>query len=203
MAALIEHKTGMTFPAFCKQNIFDKLGMAKTAWHSVDLPAQTRQAVPVKKRRQGGFSDIGDYCYIDYASGELRTTANDLAKWGDAMLKYGVDLWSQSTANTVFQCQERDQRGNVVSNCDYALGWAILENSMKNNLSPYESFLRDFKQYDWTKGVWHDGSEAGVQTNSVVLPSSGVYVFVLINTEGGSDAQRITSEAIKAARALR
>lgn len=203
IAALIEHKTGQSFPNFCNQHLFNKLGMSRTAWHTAGLPAGTRKAVPVKRNRSGGYSNIGDYCYIDYASGELRSTASDLSKWGDAMLKYGTDLWSSSTAAEVFKCQERNQFGNQVSNCEYGMGWAVLNNSMKNNLSPYESFLRPFTSYDWTKGVWHDGSEAGVQTNAVVLPSSGVYVFVLINTEGGNDAQRMTSEAIKAARALR
>ena len=57
-----------------------------------------------------------------------------------------------------------------------------------------------FRDYDWTDGIWHDGSESGSQTNVVILPRAGVFVAVLTNTDGNSDdaAQELTAAAIEA-----
>jgi len=172
IAALVELATGQSFPSCCRNNIFKELGMTRTAWFRRDLPAGTKQAVPVEKAGRGKWKNIGHYCFIDYASGELRTTARDMARWGDAMLNYGQALWKLSVGQQVVRCQERDASGNQVSGCEFALGWATLNNSMKGKAST-ESWLNDFSQYDWTDGIWHDGSEAGSQTNIIVLPKAG------------------------------
>jgi len=157
-------------------------------------------AVPVEAAGKGRWRNIGHYCFIDYASGELRTTARDLAKWGDAMLNYDAPmLWELSVGKQVFGCQERNSNGEEVQNCEFGLGWARLSNSMKGKQG-LEGWLNDFSKYDWTDGVWHDGSEAGSQTNIIVLPRAKVYVMILTNTDLNSDwaAQRMTSAAIRA-----
>lgn len=201
-AALVELKTNQTFPQFCKTNIFDKLNMTHTAWHTVDLPPGTKQAIPNQYREDtDDWTDYGDYCYIDYASGELRTTANDLVKWGNAMLTLGVpSLWSSTTGDEVAACQERNENGVRVKNCEFGLGWAILNNKMKSKLP--EKWLGAFTQYDWTDGIWHDGSEAGIQSNLIVLPSAGVYVAVVTQTDENDDEapQKMTARVMKAPR---
>lgn len=128
--ALIELATGESFSDFCRENLFDLLGMDTTAWHRNDLPPGTLEAVPVRPKKNGsGFRDVGHFCYIEYGSGGLRTTANDLARWGDALLEYGAPtLWSTDMGREIVTCQEEED-------CEFGYGWILLENSMKRRLA--------------------------------------------------------------------
>lgn len=232
--ALVEFATGQSFPDFCNENLFDPLGMDKTAWFREDLPADTLEAIPVKKLKNGDFEDIGHYCFIDYASGSLRSSANDLARWGDAMLEYGTALWSKNIGREVVNCQERDVNNEPIEqiDCEFGYGWILLSNLMKsraletsapsgdestvastdststNSTNPpsngetteYSWWLEAFTNYDWTDGIWHDGSESGCQTNILILPKAGLYVAVITNTDGNSDtaAQELTEAVVSA-----
>jgi len=201
VAALVELKTNQTFSEYCRRHLFQPLNMTRTAWFARDLPPSTRLAIPVEYRGGGNrWHDIGDYCYIDYASGQLRTTARDLAMWGNAMLlqpRATPILWSSKVGKLVGTCQERNANGKVVQDCEVGLGWFLLDNSYKGD----EAWMAPFEKYDWTGGIWHDGAEAGVQTQGLVLPASGVFVFVLTNTDLNSDlaAQRLASAVQRAA----
>jgi CubicO group peptidase (beta-lactamase class C family) len=178
--ALVELATGQDFAGFCKENLFEPLGMTNTAWFRDDLPTNTRVAVPVEFNGGNSFGNIGHYCYIDYASGQLHTTASDMAKWGAAMMHFGAPtLWSQSTGAELFKCQERNVQGDPPQNCEVGMGWFRLDNSMKSNA---HSTLNDFKKYDWTNGGVHEGAEAGIQAHLIVLPNAGVFAAVLTNT---------------------
>ena len=192
IAALVELVSGQPFAAFCKQHMFEPLGMTNTAWFLRDLPPETRNVIPVDFF-QGRYEDIGPYCYIDYASGQFHTTPTDMAKWATAMLNMGAPmLWSDAVGQQVFSCQERDAQGNEVEDCDYRLGWDLLDNSLK----PFaDSTMNSLKKYDWTNGVAHAGEESGVLTQLVVLPEANVYISVFSNTNGFDDStpQKIMS----------
>lgn len=180
IAALIELATGASFSDFCRDNLFQPLGMENTAWFKEDLP-NAQHAVPVEHRNNNNFRDIGHYCFIDYASGQLYTTAEDMSKWASAMLDFGAPiLWSEETGRKMFQCQERNAQGNLPNNCQVGMGWYRLDNSMKANA---ESYLNQFKKYDWTNGGMHDGAEAGSQTQLIVLPNAGIFASVMTNTD--------------------
>ncbi len=255
LTALIELATDQSFPDFCRDNLFDPLGMNTTEWFLEDLPAGTLSVVPVETGDNGSFEDIGQFCYIDYGSGSLRTTANDLAKWGDAMLEYGAPtLWSSDTGKEIVDCQDPD--------CEFGYGWILISNESKRKrrrnlesrqrrgrkleskqrqrrkldevddddfatLHPSsqisfsdsmedsfslssssnegdddvdddvdDSWEEGIYRYDWTDGIMHDGSDAGVQTNLVILPKAGVYVAVLLNTNDDKYAAEELTEAI-------
>jgi len=69
------------------------------------------------------------------------------------------------------------------------------------SLSSTEGWLKSgFSSLDWTDGFWHDGAEAGSQTNIIVLPRAGVYVAVITNTDMNSEsaAQQLTRTVIEA-----
>ena len=263
LTALVELATDQSFPEFCRENLFGPLGMDTTAWFLEDLPAGTLKAVPLEIRSNGGFRDIGHYCYIEYGSGSLRTTANDLARWGNSILRYGTStLWSSYIGNEISSCQERDENNEPIQECEFGYGWILLDNSMKNrrsrhldekdhddddvaagdhatfapssdtstsetttsssemtetpsdanssNESSEESssfsdsgteWLEDrFENYDWTDGIMHDGSDAGVQTSMIILPKAGVYIVVLLNTndDDGAAVFELTSSIITA-----
>ena len=119
------------------------------------------------------------------------------------MLQYDApNLWSLETGLKIVSCQERTASGAQANNCEFGYGWAIhvLDNSMKN-LSSTEGWLKSgFSSFDWTNGFWHDGAEAGSQTNIVVLPRAGVYVAVMTNTDMNSEsaAQQLTRAVVEA-----
>jgi len=214
IAALIEFAvTDQSFTDFCHEHLFQPLGMDHTAWFRTDLPKDTREAVPVEYTRNNNkkWKDAGHYCFIDYASGELRTSAKDISKWAQYFIQNNNEpttttsaqlLWSQSISQQMYQCQEQDVNGKLLStqNCETGYGWMLLNNSMKTKSST-DSWLRQgFKDYDWTNGIWHDGAEIGSQTNLIILPNAGVYVAVLTNTDLNSDmaAQQLTQAVVQA-----
>ncbi len=224
LVALIELATDHSFPDFCRENLFGPLGMKTTAWFLEDLPAGTLTAVPVETGNNGGFIDIGQYCFIDYGSGSLRTTANDLARWGNAMLEYGAPtLWSSNVGSEVVNCQERDETNESVLTewCEFGYGWVLLNSSMRRRrqrrdledrnddatFAPTAEFSTPSTpssetgeiKYDLTDGIMHDGSEAGVQTNMIILPKAGIYVAVLLNTnDDDSAAEELTAAVLDA-----
>jgi CubicO group peptidase (beta-lactamase class C family) len=61
IAALVEFATNQTFQEFCRDNIFNPLGMNQTSWFREDLPAGTPVAVPVEFIGNGQYQDHGHY----------------------------------------------------------------------------------------------------------------------------------------------
>lgn len=196
-----------SFSTFYKETLFDPLEMTRTAWFRTNLPLDTLEAVPVSYNKNKGYEDVGHYCFIDYASGGLRTSANDMAKWAGAMLSYGSPaLWSLDVGRNVVSCQEHDSRNVLVDeqDCEFGYGWQVVNNALKEYGSTAVEapwWLVDaFGDYDWKDGILHEGGEAGSQTNLVILPSAGVFVAVITNTDGNSPyaAQELTVAAIEA-----
>ena len=187
IAALVELATGgTTLEQYTQEKIFEPLGMTRTTWFRELLPSGTLESLPIVYD-QGRFFDEDHYCFIDYASGQLRSTANDLSKFLHAMLSYGFpSIWSDmSLARSNLQCQEQNGKGVTLSPsaCGHGVGWEFLTNGMKGD----ESWTKPFNRYDWTNGGSHNGYELGSQTQIVVLPNAGVYLAVLTNTDGNGD----------------
>ena len=201
IAALVEHASGISFANFCESYIFSPLQMDHTAWFREDLPPGTPEAMPVEFFSRNSFDDIGHYCFIDYASGSLRTSVTDMARFLNAMLSYGDDLWPRELGIDSLSCQERDSNGNAVSKCEFGVNWAVLSNAGKTSA---EFYMEAFKDYDWTNGGYHDGAEAGSQTHIVVFPQAGVYAAVLTNTDGNDEyaAQEMLAEMAQTLRSL-
>ena len=190
--ALAKNGTPQTsFDQFCNDYIFEPLGMKNTRWFREDLPQIDNVAVPVEYWGLNDFEDYGQYCYIDYASGQLYSSANDMNSFLNSMLKYGSPTIFESTTigQSMFICQEQDETGNLldVEECEHGIAWEILHNEGKvyiDEYPEYYSWLNAYREYDWTNGGMHNGLEAGVQTQILVLPSAGVYVAILTNTDG-------------------
>ena len=200
VAALVEHVTNQTFPEFCKDNIFEPLQMNHTAWFRRDLPEDAVEAMPNQWIRRNRYEDYGHYCFIDYASGSLHTSAKDLSKFLGAYLDdYASILFRNDTSlgRKALQCLEEKPDGDVPSKCEFGANWILMDNSSKQNA---EFWLDPYKGFDWTDGVLHDGSEAGVQTQVVLLPKAGVYVVVLTNTDMNDDwaAQELAYDVLDA-----
>jgi CubicO group peptidase (beta-lactamase class C family) len=186
VAALIEWATNQKFPDFTRQYIFKPLNMTNTAWFHRDVPRGVRQAMPVGlvKWRPTKWNDVGHYCFIDYASGSLMSSAADLAKFLGSMLDYGVPaLWNDSSlGEQALSCLERNVQGNPVANCEFGANWILL-----GEKADAEEWLDPYRRYDWTDGAHHNGAEAGSQTQILLLPKAGVYAVVLTNTHGNDE----------------
>ena len=214
VAALIElalEKKGITqsFDQYCNEHIFEPLGMDNTRWFREDLPNIDNVAVPVEYDywRWDEYVDYGHYCYIDYASGQLYSSANDMSLFLNSMLKYGSPTIFESTiGQSMFICQAQDETGNLlnVEECEHGIAWEILHNEGKVYIDEYPEYgwLDAYKDYDWTNGGMHNGLEAGVQTQILVLPNAGVYVAILTNTDSNDEdtETKLASTVAKAAR---
>lgn len=212
IAALVEHATGKTFQTYCKENIFDPLGMTNTAWFRRDLPSGVQETFPIDYLGKGKniflpdnstlppgdhYQDMEHYCFIDYASGSLRTTTKDLSLYLNSMLSYGAPtLWTEEEGISSVTCAETD---SSFSECEYAIAWEVL----RKLFSP--DWLADpAKRYNWEHAVSHSGFEAGSQTQVVLFPRSGIYAVVLTNTAGNDDdaAQDIMYDLLMTANKL-
>ncbi|CAJ1951380.1 unnamed protein product [Cylindrotheca closterium] len=195
IAALVEHATGKTFPAYCKENIFDPLGMTNTAWFREDLPSGVQETMPIDYLGKGQniflednstlppgdqFEDLEHYCFIDYASGSLRTTAKDLSLYLDSMLNYGAPtLWTEEQGLSGVSCAEKDVAFN---DCEFGIAWELLKKLFSD---PW--LAEPASRFSWENAVAHAGFEAGSQTQVILFPESGIYALVLTNTNGNDD----------------
>jgi CubicO group peptidase (beta-lactamase class C family) len=183
IAALVEHATGTPFPQYCQENIFGPLNMTHTAWFREDLPDGVLEASPVRYLGNSSeldsspaYEDIDHYCFIDYASGSLRTTVKDMALFLESMLDYGAPtLWPRELGETAVQCAEPD---SGFYECEYGITWNLLKRLFSDD------WLEPAVLFDWDNAVGHGGAEVGSQTQVILFPNSGIYAIVFTNTDG-------------------
>ena len=107
----------------------------------------------------------GGYCYPDWPSGQLWTTAHDLGKFARVMLNYGFIgddkcLYSEETGKKVLT----EKISPTTGDGDSGYGWFIGKPA-------------------YTDGAGHDGSETGVSSELYLHLSSGVAIGWLANGE--------------------
>ncbi|CAB9510032.1 beta-lactamase [Seminavis robusta] len=187
IAALVEHLTEQAFPDYAQDNVFAVVGMNQTAWFHTDLSNDTIVAMPTYPYDDAteSWTDVGHYCWANYADGQLHSSIQDLAAYADLLVdSYGVGtLWSNETAwEYVFGCQAEDETGTRISeqDCEFALSWGYLNNEKKATMG----WPHPFEQLDWTNGMVHDGSEFGIATDAFILPEAKSYSIILFSTEG-------------------
>jgi CubicO group peptidase (beta-lactamase class C family) len=181
-----------TFPEFCKQEIFDVLDMKNTAWFRQDLPRDVSEATPARWS-SGGHDSLGHYCFVDYASGQLHSSARDLAKFGQAWLEYGGGrggFISAETGKKAVGCASRNPDGSIPADGDCEMGYLWFRMTNDKRDSGEGAPLDPVRGLDWSDGIAHSGSEAGVQTNMFVLPKAGLVAVVLTNGKGHAIGDR-------------
>lgn len=166
-ALLVERLSGVGFGEYTRRFIFSPLGMLSTGWHRPSNAANTY----VVRRRGGTQYDtrVGGYCYPDWPSGQLYSTAVDMAKFASAMLAGGryrplaggtvACLYSEAAGKLAFS-----RTSPNTGDGDSALGWFVGK--------PY-----------YAGGAGHDGSEEGVSADLFIKTSSGVAVGWMANGE--------------------
>ncbi|CAJ1935019.1 unnamed protein product [Cylindrotheca closterium] len=195
-AALLEHVTGTSFDAYCKEHIFDAVGMDSTAWFSEDLPPDVLESQPISySENTTEWEDMGQYCFIDYASGQLRTTARDMSRFLKVMIDYGDGMLPKGMVKTALECSEPGKSGR---DCNQGFSWLLLD---KASFAKEDDWLEPVTDLNWDHAAAHDGSELGSQTQVVFFPESNVYALVFINTDGYDDgaAQYMMQELLATA----
>jgi len=170
---LVEKHSGMAFPAFTQKYIFDPLGMAATSWsRPADGTATEQYSVNGKIASWPYKVRLGGYCFVDYPSGQLWSTAGDMAKFARSMLGYGrlpgspagnsnngaECLYSRKTGELAFEPQSGVRSSGAL------LGW-----------------FEDNKVYKG--GVGHDGAEEGVAADLYIHLDQNVAVGWMANGE--------------------
>lgn len=157
---MVEHVSGVSFPERCASELFAQLGMPQSAWFLADLdPDQV--AMPCAWNGSA-YTPYGQYGFADYPSGQLRTSAVQLARFLGMVIDGGQ--------------------------CD---GAAILEPTTADALTTPQVPAIDPSQglvwYSWHVGgrsVWgHNGGDQGVSTEMWFDPATGIGVVVLTNGE--------------------
>jgi len=181
-AVLVEQHAGIPFVEFTQRYIFDPLQMTSTSWIR---PTNGNAAELYKLYNKKGYeykTDYGGYCFIDYPSGQLWTTASDLAKFASAMLRrghlnfntdMGADcLYSQVTGDLVYQ-----QISPSTGNGDSAYGWFV-------GTPGYED------------GAGHDGGEFGASADFYIHLKENVGAGFLANGSFSYDEYVSTIEEL-------
>ena len=84
---IVERISGQPFDKFCRQRIFQPLGMSTTSWRLSDLDLDD-VAMPYEYRG-GRYRPYGHYGYPDYPNGLLRSSVRELSRFVAAHLAGG------------------------------------------------------------------------------------------------------------------
>jgi CubicO group peptidase (beta-lactamase class C family) len=206
---VVERVSGMPFPQYCRLQIFHRLGMPQTAWYlaNVDVsrhvvpytwfdkgvargPTWGGMALGVIRDEgagsdafvEGGYRANCRYNHPNYPDGFLRTSVRQLTRYMRAYLNGGVlDDARILAASTV-----RDMLTPQLT----------AEGDRAQGLTWYAERRIDG---EWAWG--HGGSDPGVNNDVRMLPSRGLAVVVLTNTNGIRPTElsdRLLDEALKA-----
>ena len=184
-ALLVERHSGMEFAAFTQRYIFDPLTMSRTTWVRDSATAANTYTYKVRSGSTTKYDTrFGGYCYADYPSGQLYSTATDMAKFSAAMLTHGRFskdgcLYSEATGRLAFQ-----RLSPAVGDGDSALGWFAGAPLYKG-------------------GVGHDGAEEGVASNLFVKTSAGIAVGWMANSElSDNEYDQLTAKLVAVANTI-
>lgn len=160
-AYVVERAVAMDFARYCETTVFAPLALAHTAWRLSELREDVVPAMPYE-RLGGDFAATGHYGLPDYPSGQLRTSARDLAALF-AMLAGGgtfggVQILEPTTVDEMRRLQ-------IPGNDEQALVW-------------YFSIL------DGQGLLGHDGGELGAAAEVQHRTGDGFGVVVMMNGEG-------------------
>jgi CubicO group peptidase (beta-lactamase class C family) len=201
---LVEILAGRPFPDYCRERIFQPLGMSASGWFLRDIDV-ARHATPYTRvpasmtpeerlllralAPPGARSDSlvpGAlvprclYSFANYPDGSLRTSADELARFLATYLAKGrfgpTRLLREATVDTIFSREHLGQR----------LCW------------------HDWKLPDGRALIGHSGGDPGVTTYVGFEPTFQVGVVSLRNWElGGERAARLTTLLLDAGLAMR
>jgi CubicO group peptidase (beta-lactamase class C family) len=115
LASIVEKVSGLSFPAYMKQYIFEPLGMTNTYVHTIQDSARTTPS----------FDGYGGLWQLDFSDGpygdkNIYSTPRDLLKWDQAW--YANTLLDKPLMDSAFTAYSNERP----SQHNYGLGWRLL-----------------------------------------------------------------------------
>jgi len=154
---LVELISGQPFDMYCREHIFEPLGMENSSFRMQDLNV-SQLAVPYEFQH-GRYYPFMHYDTVDYPASGLRSSVMDLSRFLIAHMHGGVcndvRILKEETVEQMHSPQYTNGRG-------YGLGWQIWEKSAENY-------------------VGHSGGMHGVATKMVFRESDNVGIIFFIN----------------------
>lgn len=174
MGVLVENISNKGFNAYCKENIFQPLGMSHTFWRLDESFQSNLTIVQPYYYENNQFEEIQHYTFTDYPNGGLRSSGQDMFKFFRAFVQHGTSsnyqLLNSSTIDAMITPQ--------IPSIDDEVGLHL--------------FIMDSEN-----GLWgHDGGEEGVATIMAFNPETKVGAIIFAN-QGDVDLEEILSEAYK------
>jgi len=170
---LVEQISGSDFNNYCKEHIFNPMGMNNSYWR---LDEVNQTIVQPYKYESGRYQALRHYTFTDYPNGGLRSTATDLFQFFSAFVQDGL-----SNGNRLLKAETIRQMLTLqIPNIDSETGLHLFLMNQQHNL--------------WG----HDGGEEGVATMVAFEPELGTGVIILTN-QGDADLDQILVEAYKMA----
>jgi CubicO group peptidase (beta-lactamase class C family) len=148
LEVVLSRVTGLSYPDFMKQHVFDRLGMNDSAAFNLasgECPLRSR--VFGFRKSFFGKKVLADLNYLDgvYGDGGIYSSTRDLARW-DAALRYGTLL-------PVAVCEQAYVSGRLNNGAatGYGYGWEITSPTVIEHWGNWEGFTahirRDLKQH--------------------------------------------------------
>ena len=180
-----EKRMAKSFDTLAQEIVFDAIGMKETSYTAKDWYAE-RLAVP---RGPAGEKPVDPIATTWSGADLMRTTIGDYAKFvASVMHDEGLtqeiaaeratmtrDLMKPEILGKV--CKESGEVGNCTITAGMGLGWEV-------------------ETVNGVKILNHDGSDWGVKTLAMFVPSQGIGLIVFTNGENGTDVIRKVVEAL-------
>jgi CubicO group peptidase (beta-lactamase class C family) len=158
LGKILEMVSGQSYEAYVEEHLFAPAGMTRSDYGSATriVPGEVEGYT-----QEGDGWRNADYISmtLPYAAGSLLSTVDDLKRWNDAVL--AGTLVSRDLLEKAFTSY-RLADGSATH---YGYGWATQEAGA-------------------TRVIEHGGGINGFVTDSIMVPSEGVFVVVLTNREG-------------------
>lgn len=158
LAEVVARVSGMPFPEFMEENVFEPLGMSRTHMHDDHEHIVPGRAYSYRPDRDGGWRNAV-LSYANAGATSLFTTAGDLARW--------LRNYETAEVGGPAVIRQMRQRGVLTTGDTIAYAFAIGRG--------------DYRGLE----TWgHGGSDAGFRTMVLHIPEHRLGVVVLSNLAG-------------------
>jgi CubicO group peptidase (beta-lactamase class C family) len=156
---LVELIAEKPFDIYCKDNIFNPLGMTKTEWRLSNIPPD-ELAIPYSPLVTPSSPQ---YTFVDYPDGGLRTTVIDISKFLRMIIMNGSFNGHEIIKSETVKIMKQSTNEMDADGYTYGLGLLYMKNGNLNLCG-------------------HDGGEQGVTTSMFYDADTGVGAIVFTNT---------------------
>ena len=160
LGLIIEQVSGLSYEEYMHQHVWSPAGMTRTVIEDRSLVSENRTALYHRNKKGKIISGSVNNLSNRIPGGGLESTAEDLLKFGQAILKH--QLVSERSHNTMLESPKTKNRGNP-----YGFGWTLYGENPK---------------YGDVYG--HSGGQTGCSAQLFVLPEFNSVVVVMANTSG-------------------